>query len=268
MDYDRVTALLKETAAQDIMPLFRNLAEGQVWEKGRNDFVTEADHAAEQRLTQELTALLPGSVVVGEESVHDDPAIRERIFDPDPVWIIDPVDGTRNFKDGQDSFCIIVALARGGTTEAGWIYAPALEETAMAVDGEGTIVNGERVQLYQAPEREVCESSVNFNFLPKRLHPPITESLAGMGKNHQIYSSGITYLRLVTGAIQLALFWGTKPWDHAAGSLLVKEAGGLSQYIDGTPYRPDLPEHKGLLVTSDPALWTPCREAFFPDGAA
>src|SRR3546814_8953683 len=89
-----------------------------------SDLVTVVDVAVEKRLTARLTDLLPGSLVVGEEAVHAEPALMDQLASDAPVWILDPIDGTRNFAHGCPVFAIMVALAQGGESIAGWILDP------------------------------------------------------------------------------------------------------------------------------------------------
>ncbi|CAM5342367.1 Inositol monophosphatase OS=Streptomyces alboniger OX=132473 GN=CP975_29850 PE=4 SV=1 [Streptomyces alboniger] len=119
--------------------------------------VTVADRRAEERLTTDLAALLPGSVVVGEEAVHADPKIYEAISGEAPVWIVDPVDGTRQFVRGDPGFCMLVALAVGGEVQASWTYAPALDEFAVAVRGEGAWLDSRRLTAGSPEAGKVLE---------------------------------------------------------------------------------------------------------------
>ncbi|MGW9401747.1 inositol monophosphatase family protein, partial [Streptomyces sp. NPDC055642] len=131
-----VEEAVRKAAAQEIMPRWRRLAEHEVDRKsGPHDLVTDADRKAELYLTGVLAALLPGSVVVGEEAVHADPRSYEAIQDDAPVWIVDPVDGTRQFVRGDTGFCTLVALARRGVVYASWTYAPVHDQLATAVPG-------------------------------------------------------------------------------------------------------------------------------------
>ncbi|WP_281259581.1 inositol monophosphatase family protein, partial [Streptomyces glaucescens] len=110
-----VEEAVRKAAAAEIMPRFRQLAAHEVDQKsGPHDLVTDADRKAELYLAEALGALLPGSVVVGEEAVHANPATYEAIRGDAPVWIVDPVDGTRQFVHGEEGFCTLVALARHG----------------------------------------------------------------------------------------------------------------------------------------------------------
>ncbi len=143
---DDVSEAVRKAAAQEILPRRRRLAAHEVDEKaGPHDLVTDADRKAEQFLTEALSALLPGSVVVGEEAVHANPATYEAIRGEAPVWIVDPVDGTRQFVHGDPGFCTLVALAHHGTVRASWTYAPVHDRMATAVRGQGAFLDGERL---------------------------------------------------------------------------------------------------------------------------
>lgn len=153
-----VEEAIRKAAAIEILPRFRRLAEHEVDQKsGPHDLVTDADRLAERRLTEELRALLPGSVVVGEEAVHANPATYDAIRGDAPVWIIDPVDGTRQFVHGNDGFCTLVALAHRGTVLASWTYAPVRDQFATAVRGKGAFLDGERLFAgLPAPGRDLA----------------------------------------------------------------------------------------------------------------
>src|SRR5215467_2079228 len=97
LDLARVTALIEETAALEILPRFQKLAAGDIREKTPGDFVTVADEAAEAHLTPLLAALLPGSLVLGEEAAAADSLLLDRLLGEPAVWVVDPVDGTGNF---------------------------------------------------------------------------------------------------------------------------------------------------------------------------
>lgn len=142
-----VEEAIRRAAATEIMPRFRQLAAHEVDQKsGPHDLVTDADRNAELYLTKVLGSLLPGSVVVGEEAVHADPETYEAIQGDAPVWIVDPVDGTRQFVRGETGFCTLVALARHGELLASWTYAAARDQMATAVKGRGAFLDGVRLR--------------------------------------------------------------------------------------------------------------------------
>lgn len=107
----RVAELIRETAAAELLPRFRNLAKSDIRQKRPGDVVTVADEAAEQRLATGLAKILPGVPVVGEEAVEKDPSLLDLIARPgETCWIVDPLDGTANFAAGRDRFAIIICL--------------------------------------------------------------------------------------------------------------------------------------------------------------
>ena len=107
-----------------------------------HDLVTAADRAAEIALTERLPELVPGSIVVGEEAVATDPSVLQRLRGAAPVWIVDPLDGTKNFAAGRGPFGTMVALVERGTLLASGIYLPESDRVFLAERGLGTYVDG------------------------------------------------------------------------------------------------------------------------------
>ncbi|WP_282792578.1 inositol monophosphatase family protein [Streptomyces sp. CC224B] len=234
-----VERVVREAAAAEITPRFRQLADGDVVQKsGPHDLVTVADRRAEEHLTRELTALLPGSVVVGEEAVHADPASYDAIAGGAPVWIVDPVDGTRQFVHGDPGFCTLVALALDGVVLASWTYAPALDTFAVAVRGRGATLNGARLERAGAPAPgrplTVATSHPDFTTEDQK------RSLLGLHAEglapRPCGSAGLEYLAVARGELDAIAFTWELAWDHAAGLLLVEEAGGAHLTRDGVPF--------------------------------
>src|ERR1700722_9863503 len=152
-DSQRVAELMRETAAAELLPRFRNLADGEIREKRPGDIVTVADVASEQRLASGLAKILPGVPVVGEEAVEADPSLVALIGRPgETCWIVDPLDGTANFAAGRDRFAMIVCLVHDAETIAGWILDVPHGRMAVARKGQGVTLDGVAVQAKpQAP---------------------------------------------------------------------------------------------------------------------
>jgi len=234
-----VEEAVRKAAAAEIMPRFRRLGADEVVEKnGPHDLVTIADRAAEAHLTTSLTALLPGSVVVGEEAVHADPAVYEAIKGDAPVWIVDPVDGTRQFVRGEPGFCTLVALARRGEVLASWTYAPALDELAVAVRGRGATLNGAAIRSGAPAPGAVLEVATSH---PDYTTPDQKRALLGLRadgvRSRPCGSAGLEYLAVARGRLDGVAFSWEYAWDHAAGLLLVVEAGGADLTLTGEPFR-------------------------------
>ncbi|MET8767525.1 inositol monophosphatase family protein [Streptomyces sp. NPDC004658] len=234
-----VEEAVRKAAAAEILPRFRRLAAHEVDQKsGPHDLVTDADRLAEQRLTEDLGALLPGSVVVGEEAVHADPAVYRALQDDVPVWIVDPVDGTRQFVHGDDGFCTLVALVRRGTVIASWTYAAARGRFATAVRGQGAFLDGERlVAGAPTPGRDLVVATSHPDYTTdeekRALRSLWTDGLAPRACG----SAGLEYLAVARGELDAVAFSWEAAWDHAAGLLLVEEAGGTHLTLTGEPFR-------------------------------
>ncbi|MEU2564515.1 inositol monophosphatase family protein [Streptomyces longispororuber] len=234
-----VERVVREAAAAEITPRFRQLADGDVVQKsGPHDLVTVADRRAEEHLTRELTALLPGSVVVGEEAVHADPASYDAIAGGAPVWIVDPVDGTRQFVHGDPGFCTLVALALDGVVLASWTYAPALDTFAVAVRGRGATLNGTRLERAGAPApgRPLTVATSHPDFTTEDQKRSLLGLYAEGLAPRPCGSAGLEYLAVARGELDAIAFTWELAWDHAAGLLLVEEAGGAHLTRDGVPF--------------------------------
>ncbi|GGY38366.1 inositol monophosphatase family protein [Streptomyces omiyaensis] len=249
-----VEAAVRKAAAAEIMPRFRQLADHEIVEKkGPYDLVTVADRAAEEHLTEALTALLPGSVVVGEEAVHADPGLYDALRGDAPVWIVDPVDGTRQFVHGDPGFCTLVALARHGELLASWTHAPALGEFAVAVRGRGAFLDGRPLRSGSPAPGAVLEVATSH---PDYTTPDQKRALLGLVtegvRPRPCGSAGLEYLAVARGELDATAFSWELAWDHAAGLLLVAEAGGAQTTVTGEPFR----------ITGDNALpFTAARDA-------
>ncbi|GGP58814.1 inositol monophosphatase [Streptomyces melanogenes] len=234
-----VEEAVRKAAAVEIMPRFRQLAAHEVLEKsGPHDLVTVADRRAEEFLTQALTELLPGSAVVGEEAVAADPSVYDALGGDAPVWIVDPVDGTRQFVRGEEGFCTLVALAHRGEVLASWTYGAALDVMAVAIRGRGATCNGAPIRSGAPAPGAVIEVATS--------HPDYTtddqkRALLGLRTDgvspRPCGSAGLEYLAVARGELDATAFSWELAWDHAAGLLLVTEAGGVHTTLTGEPFR-------------------------------
>ncbi|AYG79518.1 Fructose-1,6-bisphosphatase/inositol-1-monophosphatase [Streptomyces hundungensis] len=238
-DLTAVQEAVRKAAAAEIMPRFRQLAAHEIVEKnGPHDLVTVADRLAEEHLAASLTAILPGSVVVGEESVHADPAVYDALRGDAPVWIVDPVDGTRQFVRGEAGFCTLVALAHRGELLASWTYAPVLDEMAVAIRGRGATLNGRALHAGSPEPGAVLDVATSH---PDYTTPEQKRALLGLRtegvRPRPCGSAGLEYLAVARGELDGVAFSWEYAWDHAAGLLLVTEAGGAHTTVAGEPFR-------------------------------
>jgi fructose-1,6-bisphosphatase/inositol monophosphatase family enzyme len=262
---DQVEALIREVAATVVLPRFRHLNSDDVQVKAPGDLVTVADEEAERALTAGLTALLPGSLVVGEEAVAADPAVLRRVDDQGAVWIVDPVDGTNNFAAGKTPFAIMVALLRKGEPAASWILDVVDDRMTVAEAGSGAYIDGVRVKTRtDDPGASLLRGVVARRYLTKDLRELAKQHGHRLGEvtaGH--HCAGYEYPAVATDEQQFALFWRVLPWDHVPGSLILREAGGTVLHLDGSAYHPADSE-RGLLVTPNDDVWHTVRDTLFP----
>jgi fructose-1,6-bisphosphatase/inositol monophosphatase family enzyme len=261
---DAVADLLRAVGAEVVLPAFRHLGQGEVFEKAPGEVVTVADRRAEELLTAGLLDLLPGSVVVGEEAVAADAVILDRLKGAAPVWLVDPIDGTANYAAGREPFAMMIALVRPGRTEAAWIYEPVGDTMAYGSAGGGAYVDGVRVA---APEPgPVLRGAVPGKYFPQALRDKIRmrASTPGVEIVASEHCAGREYRDLLVGRRDFVMFWRTLPWDHVPGTLLVREVGGVVRRLDGSPYEVGEDGH-GLLVAVSEDAWQAVHAALLDD---
>jgi fructose-1,6-bisphosphatase/inositol monophosphatase family enzyme len=262
---DRLGAVLRDVAAREITSRFRRLAPTEVIGKPSaedpNDLVTAADRAAEAALTEQLPELVPGSSVVGEEAVAADASVLERLRGNAPVWIVDPLDGTRNFAAGQGPFGTMVALVERGTLLAAGIYFTEGDRMFLAERGLGAYRDGERIAP-RSPSSGVLEGTLSVRYMPEELAAP----LASRARSHQqvagVVCAAHEYTQIATGQKDYVCYYRLFPWDHAPGALIVREAGGVARHPDGRDY--DVFDwREPTLVTPDEPTWQRARRELF-----
>jgi fructose-1,6-bisphosphatase/inositol monophosphatase family enzyme len=260
-DSQRVAELMRETAAAELLPRFRTLSKEEIRFKRPGDVVTVADVASEQRLTVGLASILPGVPVVGEEAVEKDPGLVDLIGRPgEACWIVDPLDGTANFAAGKDRFAMIICLVQDRSAVAGWILDVPRGRMAVALKGQGVAVDGAPVHG-KAAERPL------IGFVGHKIRKEFDRQLPPAARRqfgHLSASScaGIEYLDVLSGHVDFSLYRTTKPWDHAAGTLMLGEAGGNSMRFDGQPYAPAQPINAGLIAAAHPQTLAIVRTLF------
>jgi fructose-1,6-bisphosphatase/inositol monophosphatase family enzyme len=252
---ERVGTLMREVAAQVIVPRFRALSAGEVEEKSPGELVTVVDREVERLLEHGLTCLLPGARVVGEEGVADDPS-RLRGLERGDVWLVDPLDGTGNFVAGQACFAVMVALLRDGETIAAWLLDPVEGTLFRAERGAGAYAGDVRLQATPgSPGTAALRGAVLNRYMPTALRTYVAERAMQLAEALPgTHCAGAEYPSIARGDQDFALFFRTLPWDHAPGALFLTESGGVAMRYDGTPYRATDPR-TGLLAARNQAVW-------------
>lgn len=250
---DQVADLMRQVAADEIMPRYRNLAAHEVEEKTAGELVTIADQQAELRLNEGLAGILPEAGLVGEEACAADPALIGKLSSG-LNWLIDPIDGTGNFASGNPPFGIMIALVDGGETQESWMLDPITGRLCHAERGKGATIDGEAVRARESGAA-LPIAGLSLLFVdPERRQGMIERAEGKLTMSPIPRCAAEQYPRIVLGQHDIALFERTLAWDHAPGVLFVNEAGGLVARPDGSAYRPDQ-DRKGMLAAASPAMW-------------
>lgn len=227
-----------------------------VSEKGRNDFVSEVDRAAEQVVIAAIRKAYPSHGILAEESGAQP--------GDDYTWVIDPLDGTTNFLHGFPQFAVSVACRHRGRAEVAVVLDPTRGELFTAERGAGTILDGRRLRVSQRLGLEGALIGTGFPYRENRkwLKPYLAMLERVMDATAGVRRPGAASLDLAyVAAGRLDGFWevGLSPWDTAAGNLLITEAGGRVGDFTGGEYRDG-----GNLLVGTPRVFAALAETFAP----
>ncbi len=203
----------------------------KVEKKGHNDFVSEADRAAEAAVIEVIHRHYPDHAILAEESGGQG--------ESDSVWVIDPLDGTTNFLHGFPQFCVSVGVRVKGRTEAAAVYDPMRQELFAAARGEGATLDDRKIRVSGRQDLEHALIGTGFPFRqPDMDMAPYLNMLGKVVRNTSgVRRPGAAALDLCyVAAGRLDGFWetGLKAWDLAAGALIIREAGGIVSGLDGS----------------------------------
>jgi myo-inositol-1(or 4)-monophosphatase len=200
--------------------------------KGEFDLVTEADRASEKLVVERLRSYFPSHTIVAEEGGGHESSSEYR-------WFVDPLDGTTNFAHSFPMFNVTLGLERAGELVAGVIYDPIRQEMFTAERGGGAYLNNRRIRASHV--RQLGDSLASTGFPSRKRHHNVNIHFyyqLAMA-SHGVRRTGSAAIDLAYVACgRLDFFWefGLKPWDMAAGSLLVQEAGGRVSDMRGAPH--------------------------------
>jgi len=218
-----VNTLIRYTGSNIIMPSFQRLTPDQISSKtSPTDIVTVVDELAEKFLTAELQKIIPGSEVVGEEAVHANPEILTHLYTAEYVWLVDPLDGTKNFVKHTSEFGKIIALVHRGQPVAGWIYMPVQAILLTGNHEEGALRNGEKIKTPMNKARTLQE----MRGLYHERDAAIVERLKGIPQIHDTHCSAYDFNLLASGESDFVVYNGSNPWDVVAGSVIIELLGG------------------------------------------
>ena len=243
-------------AGEVIIRSLNRLDSLKVSSKGRNDFVSEVDQAAEQEIIRLVRRSYPQHAFLAEES--------GRSGDNDTVWIIDPLDGTTNFLHGFPIFAVSIACQQRGRLEHAVVYDPVSQELFTATRGAGAHLDNRRIRVSKQRGLEGALISTGF---PYRANTRYLDAYMAMLKSVMQEAAGVR--RPGAAALDLAYvaagrtdaFWeiGLSAWDTAAGTLLIQEAGGRIGTLSGAEYR-----QGGNILCGTPKVYEALLELVAP----
>jgi myo-inositol-1(or 4)-monophosphatase len=227
--------------------------------KGPKDFVSEIDRGAEAAIVDVLLGAYPQHAILAEEGTA-----KGKNVDAEYVWIIDPLDGTTNFLHGFPQYCVSIALAHRGVVTQGVIYDPVRNDLFTASRGRGAYLNDRRIRCSKRQHLRECLIGTGFPFRDGSY----LDTYLAMMKEMITHTAGLR--RPGAAALDLAYvaagfydgFWevGLNPWDVAAGSLLVLEAGGLIGNLAGEgDYL-----HGGEVIAANPKIFAQMVKTLSP----
>ncbi|WP_322521575.1 inositol monophosphatase family protein [Guyparkeria halophila] len=230
-DHSSVIQLVQKTASQHLLDGGTQAAD----RKSDGSWVTTTDHAMQLDLQVGLAKRFPAHGFLGEEmSAAEQEAAWRECLDGRPTWVVDPLDGTSNFRLGFPVFSVTVALLVGGKAQFGVVYDPSRDECFHAVRGEGSWLNGETLSLANEPKQPLksCLATVDFKRLPRTVaahlacDPPYASQ-------RSIGSVALDWCWVAAHRVQVYVHGKQKLWDYAAGQLILHEAGGASADLEG-----------------------------------
>jgi fructose-1,6-bisphosphatase/inositol monophosphatase family enzyme len=259
--------LIRRAARAEIMPRFRRLDAGMVGEKsGPLDLITEADTAAEAMIARGLARAFPHAVIIGEEASGGESDYRTRLTEAELGFVIDPVDGTWNFAHGLPLFGTMVAATRFGRPVFGVIYDPVGRDLIWAdLETPATWVTRAGIDRPLATKRPARVSEMtgyaDLSHLPEAHWEAAMRASLDLAHVSTLRCSAHQYRLLAEGAVDFCFALRLNPWDHAAGSLICRQAGGHSAMLDGGEY--DTSKDRGYLLSAgSEQTWHALAEQF------
>jgi fructose-1,6-bisphosphatase/inositol monophosphatase family enzyme len=254
---EHVSRIIQDVVTSVVMPSFRSLRPEDIRSKDTpgdpDDLVTIVDNAAERYLINALSEAVPGAAFIGEEAVCENPSLLDALSAAAPAWLIDPIDGTKNFAHGNANFGVMLALVEGGRTRASWMAVPAAEPTGYTVvaeRGRGTRIDGVPVE----PRRAVPSTprgSIHTRMMPPDAARDVTHRLRGTYDPRPSTGSAATeYSAIIRGEKDFVIYYRLLPWDHAPGALAITESGGAAVHLSGDSYAPLSPNQVTIFAAT------------------
>lgn len=221
--------------------------------KPDGSIVTEVDAALQTDIQAQLKQHWPAIPMLGEEMSNLEQTAMLKHSDAG-LWVLDPLDGTTNFTTSFPIFGLSLAYVEGGKTVAAVIYDPNRQECFTAQLGKGATLNGEKMGLAHTDKLSNCVANVDYKRLTAKLSNRLV-SCPPYRSQRNIGSCVLEWCWLAANRIQLYLHGGQQLWDHAAGRLILAEAGGVATCLNGNEMVSNRLVKQSAIAASSPALY-------------
>ncbi|MDH3352673.1 MAG: inositol monophosphatase [Gammaproteobacteria bacterium] len=253
-----VAVMAARRAGSALIKKMVNLDQLKVEQKGHNDYVSDADRAAEKAVINCILKHYPDHAILAEESGVQG--------ESDTVWIIDPLDGTTNYLHGFPVFCVSIGVQVKGRMEHGVVYDPLRQELFTASRGQGAHLDGRRIRVsgLLQMDRALIGTGFPFRQADKEIGPYLNMLGKVVRNTSGVRRPGAAALDLCyVAAGRLDAFWetGLSAWDLAAGSLIIREAGGIISGLDGSENYLDT----GHVLTGTPKIYAALARLCSPE---
>jgi len=249
-DINTLAAIIRDVAREEILPRFNKIGYEL---KQDGSLITEADLVADRRIHERLSKQYPHIAFMSEEMSEQQQA--DLLRDEPEVWCLDPLDGTSNFAAGVPLFASSLCLIQQGEVVLGLTYDVNRDEMFTAVKGKGAFLNGQRLQC-SSPTTDLSASValVDFKRLPQGLASALIATTPYRSQRN-LGSSVLEWAWMAAGRGQIYLHGGMKLWDCAAGSLILKEAGGHACTLQGEPVFQASMGKRSVVASPDKVLF-------------
>jgi myo-inositol-1(or 4)-monophosphatase len=253
-----VAVMAARRGGDTLIRFMPKLSKLKIEQKGRNDFVSDADRAAEQAVISVIKRHYPDHAILAEESGEQG--------ESEYTWVIDPLDGTTNYLHGFPVYCVSVALMHNGRVEHGCVYDPLRQELFTASRGDGAQLDGRRIRVTGLTQMDKALLGTGFPYRDSNMaiSPYMGMLEKAIRETSGIRRGGAAALDLCyVAAGRLDAFWetGLAIWDIAAGALIIREAGGIISGLDGSE---DFLK-TGHVLTGSPKIYTGTAKLFAPE---
>ena len=268
-----ITSILIDVNHKIILHYFNNLTANDIDTKtSTEDFVSVADKKSEDFITEKLFNFLDVTKIIGEESAFINKENYFNLLNEPFLWVIDPIDGTKNYINGNENFCSMISLVKNSIPIASFIYKPLEKEVIYAFKGHGAYkLNVEtklssKLKIKKNKSSEIIGSG-GTKGIPDVFRESILFNMRNYTKRLFIGSAGIETVMLATNKIQFIFHGRVTPWDHSPFDLIIKEAGGcvyMARFKEEFNIRSSGP----ILAAANNNIWTNIREIVIPKSSS